>query len=149
MRTGRRCRVWVAVVVVGCIPLAAAGNGEELSATHDPVTRYVNISYPVPADAPDEVLVSCSWRPADGGDWHVARVLPLVSDTALLLATDDDWNAWTAEGKVLERRAAGLRRTVVFNPYPDAQREGRVDIEFRVRVATLDGVPLAEHTGPI
>jgi hypothetical protein len=49
------------------------------------------------------------------------------------------------KGRVTERRAAGLTRTVVFDPYPEAQSDGQVDIDFRVRIATPAGERLAEY----
>ena len=75
-------------------------------------------------------------------------MLPFVSDTALLLAPEEERQQWT-KGAVIERRAAGLTRTVVFNPYPEAQAGGRVDILFRVEIAAPDGQPLATEQGRV
>ena len=110
--------------------------------TVDPVTRYFNISYAMPADAPDVVSVNCFWSPADANDWKPARVTPFVSETALAMAPDADWIDW-AGGRVMERGAAGLMRTVVFNPYPEAQPDGQVNANFRVIVRNADGAELA------
>ncbi|NOY79772.1 MAG: hypothetical protein GXP31_02080, partial [Kiritimatiellaeota bacterium] len=49
-------------------------------------------------------------------------------------------------GRLLERRAAGLERTLVFNPYPDALSGGMVDVEFRVRILGDNGKCLSEQT---
>ncbi len=84
-----------------------------------------------------------SWSPPEKADWRPARVTPFISETALTLARDDDWRAWVGRGRIIERRAAGLERTVVFNPYPDAQPNGVVDADFRIEVNSLDGRPLA------
>ncbi|HOX38595.1 MAG TPA: hypothetical protein PL033_11450 [Candidatus Brocadiia bacterium] len=109
----------------------------------DPLTRYIHISYAVPASAPDAVGIRCSWSPAGRGEWHPAKVTPLLSDTALDLVPADEWKRWTNEGRITERRASGLIRTVVFNPYPEAQSDGKVSIDFRVIVSDADGKSLA------
>ena len=109
----------------------------------DPVTREFQVSYDVPASAPAEVVVLCSWSPVGKSEWKPAKVRPFLSETALRLAPESDWQDWTDRGRVLERRAAGLKRTVVFNPYPEAQPEGKVDVDFRVQVQTPDGKKLA------
>ena len=108
----------------------------------DPLTRYFHLGYDVPTDAPAEVAVLCSWSPARQADWRPARVMPLISDTALRLASEEEWKQWS-EGRVTERRAAGLQRTVVFNPYPDAQPAGTVDVDFRLEIRSPDGDELA------
>jgi hypothetical protein len=110
----------------------------------DPLTRYVHVSYRVPADAPAEVTVVCSWSPRDKGEWQAAKVTPLVSETALRLVPEEEGLQW-AKGRVTERRAAGLDRTVVFNPYPEAEIDGRVDVDFRIQVQTLDGRDLGTN----
>ncbi len=99
----------------------------------DPVTRYFHVSYEVSSVAPEEVRVQCSWSPAGKDEWHPAKVMPLVSETGLRLTTSDTWGGWL-QGRITERRAAGLTRTVVFNPYPDAQVNGKVDADFRIEV---------------
>ncbi len=108
----------------------------------DPVTRHFSISYPVPTGAPDTVSVNCSWSPADANDWKPARVTPFISETALALAPDTDWTDWAA-GRIVERGAAGLTRTLVFNPYPEAQPDGKVNADFRIVLRNADGAELA------
>lgn len=108
----------------------------------DPLTRYVHITYPVPSTAPEEVVVQCSWSRTGKNDWRPAKVVPFISETALRLTDDKQWNGWM-KGRLLERRAAGLNRTVIFNPYPEAQQEGKVDVDFRVQVQTPDGKVLS------
>jgi len=124
---------------------AFAGEKTEMTMRLDPVTRYVHIAYEVPKDAPDEVTVCCCWSPPGKADWRPANVRPLISETALRLATDEQWRQWTLEGRITERRAAGLKRTVVFNPYPEAQRNGVVDADFRIEIATTDGRTLSSE----
>jgi hypothetical protein len=109
----------------------ALATGVEGKAFVDPVTRYFHISYEVPGDAPEVVSVACSWSPAGKDEWRPAKVMPLVSETGLRLTTGDTWSEWL-QGRVTERRAAGLTRTIVFNPYPDADVNGHVDVDFRV-----------------
>ncbi len=135
-------RLILAVVFLGACARVGA---DDLRITTDPLTRYLHISYRVPADAPNEVSVACAWAPATTYRWRPARVRPFVSETALALTPDSDWDRWTRLGRVTERHAAGLERTVVFDPYPEAQRDGRVDIDLRVRVTALDGALLSER----
>lgn len=99
----------------------------------DPVTRLVHVLYHVPADAPDRVAVRSFWSPRGQNQWVPARVQPLLSETARALLRQEDWLPWI-KGQVVELRAAGLERTLVFNPYPEAQVEGAVDIDFRVEL---------------
>jgi hypothetical protein len=120
-----------------------------LTVSVDPVTRCVHLAYPVPAEAPDEVAVQCSWSPAGQGLWQPASVQPLVSETALELARSEDWQEWTEKGRVTERRAAGLTRTVVWNPYPEAQVNGVVDADFRVVLTHPEGAELSVITGRV
>jgi hypothetical protein len=110
-----------------------------LTMTVDPVTRYVHVRYPVPSDATDEVVVRCAWSPPGANAWRPAKVFPLISETALGLVRVDEWGKWVRQGEVVERRAAGLERTVVFNPYPEAQQDGRVDVDFHVEIHSTDG----------
>ena len=111
----------------------------------DPVTRYIHVSYPVPSDAPDEVRVICSWSPAGKDVWNPARVTPFISETGKALASDSDRADWVL-GRITERRAGGLRRTVIFDPYPEAQRAGRVDVDFRVDIRKVTGEKLSSQT---
>ncbi len=124
------------------VVLMALAGAAVADVTVDPITRCFSVSYQVPADAPDVVSVNCSWSPADADDWKPARVTPLVSETALALAPDSDWTDWAA-GRVMERGAAGLTRTVVFNPYPEAQPDGQVNADIRIVVRNADGAELA------
>lgn len=109
----------------------------------DPLTRYVHISYDVPVGAPAEVVVQCTWAPHGTEQWQPAKVTPFVSGTALALVQEEEWLGWVLDGRVIERRAAGLRRGVVFNPYPEAQVGGKVDVDFKVTVSAPDGTVLA------
>lgn len=127
---------------IGLTMLTSLGRCGQMETNVDPVTRYIHITYPVPANAPDEVVVRCFWSPADGSEWRPARVTPLLSETALRLVSSAEWQRWM-RGELIERRAAGLERTVVFNPYPEAQEQGRVDVRFQVRIETPDGRVLA------
>jgi len=114
----------------------------------DPLSRLIHIAYAVPAGAPEAVRVRCSWSPPGQGPWRAARVQPLLSETAVALLREEDWRPW-ARGEVTEVRAAGLERTVVFNPYPEAQSGGVVDIDFRVEVCTDGGPLLVRHEARI
>ena len=131
-----------------CVMLAegtTAAYGQAPSVTVDRVTRYIHVRYAVPAGAPDEVAVTCTWSAPGADDWRPAKVMPLIGETALRLLPGEEWRRWVVEGRITERRGAGLERTVVFNPYPEAQQDGRVDVDFRISVASPDGELLAEY----
>ena len=119
-----------------------------MNATLDPITRHFQISYLAPADAPELIVARCSWSPSGKGDWRPAKVIPFMSATALRFLPEKptgDWKTWINEGLVTEGRAAGLQRTVIFNPYPEAQIEGKVAVDFRVQVETPNGQVLATY----
>jgi len=99
----------------------------------DPITRLVHVVYMVPKDAPERLLTRSSWSPHGRDHWQPARVTPLLSETAWGLLREEDWQPWL-RGDVVELRAAGLERTLVFNPYPEAQDGGQVDIDFRLEL---------------
>jgi len=115
--------------------------------TVDPLTRYAHIRYHVPTEAGDECVVQCAWSPKGAGEWRLAKVQPLLSETALLLATDSDWQSWMLEGRIVERRASGLERTVVFNPYPDGVAAGGAEVDFRIQISTPGGQLLVTRQG--
>lgn len=117
----------------------AVGQEPAPSMQIDPVTRYIHVTYMVPTGVPDEVAAVCTWSATGQDKWQPAKVTPFVSETALALTREDEWKQWTESGKVTERRAAGLQRTVVFNPYPEAQENGRIDVDFRVEIQGPDG----------
>jgi len=99
----------------------------------DPLSRLIHIRFTVPENAPDRAAVRCAWARRGTAEWKPARVEPLLSDTATELLGPDDWMPWT-RGEIVEHRAGGQERTVVFNPYPDAQDAGIVDIDFRIDI---------------
>ncbi|MFC1636262.1 hypothetical protein ACFL5Z_15635, partial [Planctomycetota bacterium] len=132
-----------AVLMLGASNLAI---GSGLTATTDPLTRYCHIQYQVPPEIPNEVTVMCSWSPAAENRWRPARIRPFISETAMRLASAEQWQQWTKLGSIIERNAAGLIRTVVFDPYPQAQNDGKVNIDFRIRLESPDGKLLAEYT---
>jgi hypothetical protein len=120
----------------------AAGQG--VSTRVDPVARYFEITYPVPEDAPGEIEVGCTWSPPGVGQWRKASVFPLISETAWHMLDKSQWGCWRETGCLTERRAAGLTRMVIFNPYPEAQIDGKVDVDFKIELKTADKV-LATH----
>lgn len=132
------------LLAVLAVLAAGTAQGDITAVAPDPVTRWVHISYQVPADAPDVIEAHCSWAPAGQQQWQPARVLPLLSETGVLLLREDDWRAGVERGRVVERRAAGLERTVVFQPYPEAQTGGFVDADFRIELRAPDGTVLSE-----
>lgn len=132
--------------VAGSLFAALASADAGLVSRRDSVSRCFHVTYDVPVGAPDEVTILCSVSPTGKGTWRPANVTPLVSDTAMRLASADMWRQWTQEGRVTERRAAGLRRTVIFNAYPEAQQKGLVDVDFRVKVLKADGAELADRS---
>lgn len=112
----------------------------------DPITRYVNVSYPVPAGSPEAVSVRCEVRPGMASEWTPAAVWPHTSETALNLIERADWEAGIAKGTITERRAGGLTRTLVWNPFLHPWRTG----EIRIRVSLeAEGRLLARHEGAV
>lgn len=126
--------------------LASADGGNAPACWRDPVSRYFHIAYDVPNGAPDDVAVLCTFSAHSKDNWAPAKVNPFVSNTALRLVSSDQYREWTQEGRITERRAAGLRRTVVFNPYPEAQHDGHVDVDFRLRIFKPDGTEISVQT---
>ena len=119
---------------------------EELKISTDPLTRCAVVEYAVPEEAPDVVRVECTWTPAGEEAWRKAPVVPWVSETAMAMLPPDTWEHWR-EGTLEERRTAGLTRTVRFNPYPEAQLDGQVNLRFRLRVLAGDGAELSVQEG--
>ncbi len=145
-------RAWAPCCAATLLALVLApttvAQGADMRSELDPVTRQFRVSYTVPAGAPEAVTIRCSWSPAGQGQWRPAKVIPFMSDTALRLLPEEPegfWRQWVTEGKLTELRAAGLERSVVFNPYPEAQPDGRVDCDFRVQIETPAGEVLATH----
>ncbi len=133
-------------LALASVLILTATTGICASAQIDPITRYIEISYTVPHDAPDLVEVSCSWSPRGAETWKSAKAIPNLSDTAKRLSPGTDWQAWIAEGKIVERRTAGLERTIIFNPYPEAQHDGVVDIDFRIEIRSIENDLLKSET---
>ncbi|MCX8064706.1 MAG: hypothetical protein N3G21_05980 [Candidatus Hydrogenedentes bacterium] len=104
----------------------------------DPLSRHIHITYEVPIDAPEEIYVKCSWSPMGKNMWQPAKVTPYISETALRFVRDEEWQEWIFQGRIRELWAQGLKRTLVFNPYPDAQIDGKVNIDFRIEICSLE-----------
>ena len=119
------CRICAFLLLLSSFAFAG---GERIKMFQDPVTGYFHITYQVPANAPEEVAVVCSWSPRGKNDWKPAKVTPYISETGLRLASRKDWDQWM-EGRITERRAAGLTRTIVFNSYPEAG-----SLDFRIQI---------------
>ncbi|HET7214107.1 MAG TPA: hypothetical protein VFL79_10995 [Terriglobia bacterium] len=112
----------------------------------NPITRYVHVSYKVPADSPSETIVRCEVRQSNSEVWRPASVWPYMSETALNLVQKQEWENGILRGSVVERRAAGLRRTVVWNPFRLVT--GIASVDFRITL--LDGErAIAQDTMPI
>ncbi|MBM3289700.1 MAG: hypothetical protein FJY92_06070, partial [Candidatus Hydrogenedentes bacterium] len=124
-------------------PIALAAGAQEIAGyAVDPLSRNINVVYSVPSDAPDSVTAICTWSPADKNAWRPADAMPRISETAYNMAAADEWNAWHSAGRIVERRAAGLDRTAVFNPYPDATVDGQVHADFRIELRGPNDEPL-------
>ena len=102
----------------------------DIQSRTDPVTRYVFLSYRVPAAAPDEMQVTCEVQPEPNDDWQPASVWRHISPTASALVPRNDWHSGVRKGRLIERRAAGLTRTLIWNPFPQYadRRSARVRI---------------------
>ena len=98
----------------------------------DPFTRFIRITFPVPASAPGSIDVKAEVRPAAGGEWFPARVGKYRSATAVNLCPADVWNEEMDRGMIREYRAAGLKRTLIWMPYPEFEIKGMVAAVFRI-----------------
>ncbi|MCF6287559.1 MAG: hypothetical protein L3K26_20615, partial [Candidatus Hydrogenedentes bacterium] len=132
--------------VLCTLALAPLASAQDITVTTDPITRYFHITYPVLEDAPEVVQVHATFSPTGSDAWQKASVMPLVSETALRMLPPAAWTQWASEGRITERRAAGLMRTLVFNPYPDAQVDGKVDVDFRIEIRGEGDAVLATYT---
>lgn len=121
---------------------------ESLTTAVEPISRYIRVSYQVPEDAPNEIIINCFWSPIGKNEWRTAKVYPYISETAQRFVREEEWEEWR-RGQVKELCAQGLVRTIVFNPYPEAQSYGKVDIDFRVEIKSGEGVLIARQEGQI
>ena len=121
------------------LPVAYGDNDKSISVKKDFITRYIHITYDVPSNAPNEIYVYCLWSPKGKNEWKPAKVMPYISDTSLKFVRDEEWKEWIFNGFIKEFSAGGLKRTVVFNPYPEAQSNGKIDIDFRIEIRSADG----------
>ena len=137
-------RLIVLIVIILAAPVRSEDTG--VTVTTDPLTRHCHIKYLIPPKAPNVVTVECFWSPPATNQWRPAKVRSFISETALRLAAEADWQQWTNLGHITERNAAGLIRNVVFDPYPLAQSDGKVNVDFRIRLKTKDERLLAEYT---
>lgn len=128
---------------------AEENNFTNLSSFVNPLTRYIHITYSVPSDAPDEVFVHCSWSPPGKDEWRTAKVMPFISETALHFVRDEEWREWIYKGRIRELCAKGLNRTIIFNPYPEAQFDGKVNVYFRIQIQSPNGKILSVQQGQI
>ncbi len=144
-------RFWMvlAISIAAGILRAQADNTHKISARVDPLTRYIHIRYPVPADAPDEIVVLSSWSLPGTDKWHPAKVMANIAELGSHMLPEDAWNDGIEQGRLVERRAAGLMRTVIFNPYPEAQHQGIVAVDFRIILQTPEGKHLSTQTVPV
>ncbi len=151
----RSLLVYVKVLLIPVILLTVINaNGEEnkdegLQINTDPLLRYIYITYSVPLEVPDEIYIVCSWSPTGKNEWKPAKVMPYISETSLKFIPKDEWKEWTFQGRIKERCAQGLKRTVVFNPYPDAQPGGKIEMDFRIEIQSLVGESISIQQAPI
>ena len=105
--SGHGMKPWHVGLLLG-LRLAASTlptQGATMKATLDPVTRQFSVAYAVPAGAPEEVTILCSWSPAGRGQWRPAKVIPFMSETALRLLPEEpegNWKQWVTEGRLTE-----------------------------------------------
>ncbi len=130
------------IAMLCCVMVVVSARGAEFEV--DPLSRCVEVAYSVPEDAPRRVTVRCLYK--DDGAEVIAPVAvrPLLSETALRLVSTEDWRRWR-QGEVVERNAAGLTRTVVFDPIAAGAR-GKVSGTFRVEVFGDGDARIAEET---
>ncbi len=115
-----------------------------LQPTTDPVTRYVHLTYGLPATVPELVSVRSEVRPLGSAEWQPAPVHPYVSATARSLLPEEEWLNGIRRGTLVERRAGGLARTLVWNPFH--QFGGRAAVEMRISLLDGEEVLAREET---
>jgi hypothetical protein len=134
----RRGTAVMSLAVRSCAVAIALASGAAVWAAGlefvvDPVTRYVRVSYPVPAGAPDVVVVRAEHRACGSSQtWQPAPVWAWKGATAERLTPRPEWEAGIWRGELAERLAAGLRRTLVWNPVRFGS--ARICVDFRVTV---------------
>lgn len=124
-----RCK---AIIIAGIAALTFSAGADIVPAVETlPTESGIRVTYDVPIDAPDEVEVLCTWAVGNVEAWQPAPVTPLLSETARSLVRPEVWAGWMREGRYIERRAAGLRRTVVLHPGANVSGSARLRIELR------------------
>jgi len=78
--------------------------------------------------------VTARFRSQGNNEWAPASVWAYGSDTAIELAQPEDWDAGIRQGRLVERGAAALRRTLVWNPAKLGAQ--KLPVEFDITVST-------------
>lgn len=107
----------------------------DITAKIHPVTRTVHLTYRVPDSAPDTITVCCRVRCQPENSWQPASIWPYISETARAYMEKKNWEDGVLRGRVTERWAAGLQRTILWNPFPFSAGNSAVDFQLTL----LDG----------
>lgn len=117
-----------------------AGDGAA-SVMIDPETRYPHVTWQVPADAPAEVRLQLRFQDASGGEWKPASVRPQMSHIAASLVPVETRGEWM-NGTIIERQAAGEKRTFQWTPYHQIPANLQGDFLLRGELTGGDGKAL-------
>lgn len=115
----------------------------------DPVSRYVEVTYAVPGDAPDALIVRAEWKPVGADAFQAVEVWTLTSETAPFMTPGDAAAKAGEAGRILERSAAGLERSLVWNPFGGHVKDGRLEGTLRVTLADEAGAEVASYEASI
>ncbi|MCI0513004.1 hypothetical protein L0128_07335 [candidate division KSB1 bacterium] len=100
----------------------------------DRFSRLIHIHYTVPAKAAPVISVSVTvFNPATK-TWQPARVQKYRSATAGNLCPATEWDAEMLTGAMTEFNAGGLRRTCIWNPWPEFVQAGKIEARLRVEL---------------
>ncbi|MCC6424604.1 MAG: hypothetical protein IT447_14110 [Phycisphaerales bacterium] len=135
---------WILGLLV--VLVAVAGAAEMKVTTEvDPVTRYVEVHYQVPADAPEMVTVRCTYQNKGESDWKPAAVKRYRSAAAETVIQDTGvLEKELGGGEVSEPLAVGRERTLVWRT--DLQLPATHSYDLFVKVQLIDpaGKPVAQ-----
>ncbi len=116
-----------------------------IDTTVDSISRYMRIDYDVAPDAPEEVTVRL--ETLTEARRRPAAVWKHVSETAQALMDATEWQRGITAGTVTERHAAGLRRSLFWNPFV-SDSDQQHPLELLLSITERDGEPEA-HRFPV
>lgn len=128
-----------------CAWVSASAATIKVAAKVDPLTRYVLVEYTVPADAPDSIVVQCSYLLKGQTDWKTAAVKRYRSEAAETAVQDTGVLAKEySTGEVTEPLAAGRTRTLIWLNNLQLPAGKKYDAAIRVELLDPQHKPLGQ-----